>query len=50
MYLSGYGVELAIKSQEYKAKDDTQVQGVHTHRKTHSRYTHAHSVVIPEES
>lgn len=26
--LSGYGVELAIKSQEYKAKDDTQVQGV----------------------
>ncbi|XP_077476984.1 UDP-glucose:glycoprotein glucosyltransferase 1 [Stigmatopora argus] len=25
--LSGYGVELAIKSQEYKAKDDTQVQG-----------------------
>uniref|UniRef100_A0A671YS00 UDP-glucose ceramide glucosyltransferase-like 1 n=1 Tax=Sparus aurata TaxID=8175 RepID=A0A671YS00_SPAAU len=28
VYLSGYGVELAIKSQEYKAKDDTQVQGV----------------------
>ncbi|MEQ2283775.1 UDP-glucose:glycoprotein glucosyltransferase 1, partial [Ameca splendens] len=27
VYLSGYGVELAIKSQEYKAKDDTQVQG-----------------------
>uniref|UniRef100_A0A673B687 UDP-glucose ceramide glucosyltransferase-like 1 n=1 Tax=Sphaeramia orbicularis TaxID=375764 RepID=A0A673B687_9TELE len=26
VYLSGYGVELAIKSQEYKAKDDTQVQ------------------------
>nr|XP_061798346.1 UDP-glucose:glycoprotein glucosyltransferase 1-like [Nerophis lumbriciformis] len=25
--LSGYGVELAIKNQEYKAKDDTQVQG-----------------------
>uniref|UniRef100_A0A669EAF0 UDP-glucose ceramide glucosyltransferase-like 1 n=1 Tax=Oreochromis niloticus TaxID=8128 RepID=A0A669EAF0_ORENI len=24
VYLSGYGVELAIKSQEYKAKDDTQ--------------------------
>uniref|UniRef100_A0A7N6BL73 UDP-glucose ceramide glucosyltransferase-like 1 n=1 Tax=Anabas testudineus TaxID=64144 RepID=A0A7N6BL73_ANATE len=30
VYLSGYGVELAIKSQEYKAKDDTQVQGVNT--------------------
>uniref|UniRef100_A0A665U6A7 UDP-glucose glycoprotein glucosyltransferase 1 n=1 Tax=Echeneis naucrates TaxID=173247 RepID=A0A665U6A7_ECHNA len=28
VYLSGYGVELAIKSQEYKAKDDTQVQEV----------------------
>ncbi|XP_072313338.1 UDP-glucose:glycoprotein glucosyltransferase 1 isoform X1 [Eucyclogobius newberryi] len=28
VHLSGYGVELAIKSQEYKAKDDTQVQGV----------------------
>ncbi|XP_075873860.1 UDP-glucose:glycoprotein glucosyltransferase 1 isoform X2 [Nelusetta ayraudi] len=27
VFLSGYGVELAIKSQEYKAKDDTQVQG-----------------------
>ncbi|XP_053191338.1 UDP-glucose:glycoprotein glucosyltransferase 1 [Scomber japonicus] len=27
VHLSGYGVELAIKSQEYKAKDDTQVQG-----------------------
>uniref|UniRef100_A0A8D3CH03 UDP-glucose ceramide glucosyltransferase-like 1 n=1 Tax=Scophthalmus maximus TaxID=52904 RepID=A0A8D3CH03_SCOMX len=26
VYLSGYGVELAIKNQEYKAKDDTQVQ------------------------
>ncbi|XP_061824096.1 UDP-glucose:glycoprotein glucosyltransferase 1 [Nerophis lumbriciformis] len=26
VYLSGFGVELAIKSQEYKAKDDTQVQ------------------------
>ena len=25
--LSGYGVELAIKSTEYKAKDDTKVQG-----------------------
>ena len=25
--LSGYGVELAIKSQEYKAKDDTKVEG-----------------------
>lgn len=25
--MSGYGVELAIKNQEYKAKDDTQVQG-----------------------
>lgn len=24
MYLSGYGVELAIKSTEYKALDDTQ--------------------------
>jgi len=28
VYLSGYGVELAIKNQEYKAKDDTQVQGM----------------------
>lgn len=27
VFLSGYGVELAIKNQEYKAKDDTQVQG-----------------------
>uniref|UniRef100_A0A8B9JKG7 UDP-glucose ceramide glucosyltransferase-like 1 n=1 Tax=Astyanax mexicanus TaxID=7994 RepID=A0A8B9JKG7_ASTMX len=27
LFLSGYGVELAIKNQEYKAKDDTQVQG-----------------------
>ncbi|XP_006903183.1 PREDICTED: UDP-glucose:glycoprotein glucosyltransferase 1-like, partial [Elephantulus edwardii] len=27
VYLSGYGVELAIKSTEYKAKDDTQVRG-----------------------
>uniref|UniRef100_A0A8C5N033 UDP-glucose ceramide glucosyltransferase-like 1 n=1 Tax=Leptobrachium leishanense TaxID=445787 RepID=A0A8C5N033_9ANUR len=27
VYLSGYGVELAIKSTEYKAKDDTQVTG-----------------------
>ncbi|XP_028293284.1 UDP-glucose:glycoprotein glucosyltransferase 1 isoform X2 [Gouania willdenowi] len=27
VHLSGYGVELAIKNQEYKAKDDTQVQG-----------------------
>ncbi|XP_053452768.1 UDP-glucose:glycoprotein glucosyltransferase 1 isoform X2 [Nycticebus coucang] len=27
IYLSGYGVELAIKSTEYKAKDDTQVKG-----------------------
>uniref|UniRef100_A0A8C9VF33 UDP-glucose ceramide glucosyltransferase-like 1 n=1 Tax=Scleropages formosus TaxID=113540 RepID=A0A8C9VF33_SCLFO len=26
VFLSGYGVELAIKNQEYKAKDDTQVQ------------------------
>jgi UDP-glucose:glycoprotein glucosyltransferase len=26
--LSGYGVELAIKSQEYKAKDDTKVEGM----------------------
>ena len=25
--LSGYGVELAIKNQEYKAKDDTKVEG-----------------------
>ena len=25
--LSGYGVELAIKSTEYKAKDDTKVEG-----------------------
>ncbi|XP_037863749.2 UDP-glucose:glycoprotein glucosyltransferase 2 isoform X2 [Chlorocebus sabaeus] len=28
MYLSGYGVELAIKSTEYKALDDTQVKSV----------------------
>ncbi|XP_036880881.2 UDP-glucose:glycoprotein glucosyltransferase 2 isoform X1 [Manis javanica] len=28
MYLSGYGVELAIKSTEYKALDDTQVKAV----------------------
>ncbi|XP_030430645.1 UDP-glucose:glycoprotein glucosyltransferase 1 isoform X2 [Gopherus evgoodei] len=28
VYLSGYGVELAIKSTEYKAKDDTQVKGM----------------------
>lgn len=34
VYLSGYGVELAIKSQEYKAKDDTQVQGANTHINT----------------
>lgn len=27
MLLSGYGVELAIKSTEYKAVDDTQVKG-----------------------
>ena len=27
MTLSGYGVELAIKSQEYKAKDDTKIEG-----------------------
>ena len=27
MRLSGYGVELAIKSTEYKAKDDTKVEG-----------------------
>lgn len=35
VYLSGYGVELAIKSQEYKAKDDTQVQGANAHINTH---------------
>ena len=40
VYLSGYGVELAIKNQEYKAKDDTQVQGTHTHLPTH---THTHT-------
>lgn len=28
MLLSGYGVELAIKSTEYKAVDDTQVKGI----------------------
>ncbi|XP_004463622.2 UDP-glucose:glycoprotein glucosyltransferase 2 [Dasypus novemcinctus] len=28
MYLSGYGVELAIKSTEYKALDDTQVKAI----------------------
>ncbi|XP_075426456.1 UDP-glucose:glycoprotein glucosyltransferase 1 isoform X1 [Ascaphus truei] len=27
VFLSGYGVELVIKSTEYKAKDDTQVKG-----------------------
>lgn len=27
MLLSGYGVELAIKSTEYKAVDDTKVNG-----------------------
>lgn len=27
MYLSGYGVELAIKSTEYKAVDDSQAKG-----------------------
>ena len=27
MRLSGYGIELAIKNQEYKAKDDTKVEG-----------------------
>uniref|UniRef100_A0A8V0XQS2 UDP-glucose glycoprotein glucosyltransferase 2 n=1 Tax=Gallus gallus TaxID=9031 RepID=A0A8V0XQS2_CHICK len=32
MYLSGYGVELAIKSTEYKAVDDTQVKGRLDHR------------------
>uniref|UniRef100_A0A452VMW3 UDP-glucose ceramide glucosyltransferase-like 1 n=1 Tax=Ursus maritimus TaxID=29073 RepID=A0A452VMW3_URSMA len=30
MYLSGYGVELAIKSTEYKALDDTQVKMTNT--------------------
>uniref|UniRef100_A0A663MNZ5 UDP-glucose ceramide glucosyltransferase-like 1 n=1 Tax=Athene cunicularia TaxID=194338 RepID=A0A663MNZ5_ATHCN len=30
MYLSGYGVELAIKSTEYKAVDDTQVKANET--------------------
>uniref|UniRef100_A0A8B9QEK0 UDP-glucose glycoprotein glucosyltransferase 2 n=1 Tax=Apteryx owenii TaxID=8824 RepID=A0A8B9QEK0_APTOW len=29
MYLSGYGVELAIKSTEYKAVDDTQIKGIY---------------------
>lgn len=28
MLLSGYGVELAMKSTEYKAVDDTQVKGI----------------------
>lgn len=28
--LSGYGVELAVKSTEYKAVDDTQVKGIHS--------------------
>lgn len=27
MYLSGYGVELAIKSTEYKAMDESQAEG-----------------------
>ena len=27
VHLSGYGVELAIKSTEYKAQDDQKVQG-----------------------
>ena len=26
-YLSGYGVQLAVKNSEYKAVDDTQVKG-----------------------
>lgn len=29
MLLSGYGVELAIKSTEYKAVDDTKVKGIY---------------------
>ncbi|XP_040394484.1 UDP-glucose:glycoprotein glucosyltransferase 2 [Cygnus olor] len=33
MYLSGYGVELAIKSTEYKAVDDTQVKGTNDTQK-----------------
>lgn len=28
--LSGYGVELQMKSTEYKAQDDTKVEGIHT--------------------
>ncbi len=39
MLLSGYGVELAIKSTEYKAVDDTKVKGqlvtYHTFRTGH---------------
>lgn len=29
VFLSGYGVELAIKNTEYKAMDDAQVKGLH---------------------
>uniref|UniRef100_A0A665U6T4 UDP-glucose ceramide glucosyltransferase-like 1 n=1 Tax=Echeneis naucrates TaxID=173247 RepID=A0A665U6T4_ECHNA len=47
VYLSGYGVELAIKSQEYKAKDDTQVQG--THKRTQTLNTHTQDCVTSEE-
>lgn len=32
MYLSGYGVELAIKSTEYKAVDDTKIEGTNDTR------------------
>lgn len=46
VYLSGYGVELAIKSQEYKAKDDTQVQGKHTHKHKYCQCTHTHSKMV----
>ncbi|MGH0147838.1 UNVERIFIED_CONTAM: hypothetical protein FKN15_073739 [Acipenser sinensis] len=36
VFLSGYGVELAIKNQEYKAKDDTQVQALTVNKRLHS--------------
>lgn len=47
VYLSGYGVELAIKSQEYKAKDDTQVQGADTHKNICYQCTGASDGLIP---
>jgi len=41
--LSGYGVELAIKSTEYKAKDDTVITG-------NSASQYAYNIVRPKAS